>query len=73
MVERTLRKNVRFQTGQTSLEVQTYRTQACGQTHEKVAGGSLKAEQAAPCLCRDVKMRMVIIYFKIFVFERLYL
>ena len=29
-IERTVRKNVRFQTGQTSLEIQTYSTQNCG-------------------------------------------
>ena len=32
-LERTLRKNVRLQTGQTSLEIQTYRTQAVSYTH----------------------------------------
>ena len=64
MLERTLRKNDRFQTGQTSLEIKMYWTQMWGRPRDG-DGGYLKAEQAPPCLCRAVKMMMMIYHHEV--------
>ena len=51
--ERALIKNFRFNTNQTSLEIQTYRETGVWVDPEKMGPESLKAEQAAPCLDDD--------------------